>query len=135
MRNSTLIGGRPLLGFAALFDAAWGKPTAEPLPTVTPSCMAGVLLPFRCPHCDAVRPEVVDPKTRAGWQDRRREFSWCPACQGRYVIDFKGMPLANALPAGAECAPARVERDGKTEMLPGQKEPLALLGAAKPKTA
>ena len=117
-RHRVLIPGPVLLGFGEIFDRSYGRhDTPRPYPKVTPSCMGEVLLPFPCPHCNAVRSAVVDRKTRLGYYDKNREFSWCPACRGRYVINPTGTPLVGALPEGATCAPALVERRGKTEVL------------------
>jgi hypothetical protein len=103
--------GPVLLGFAEAFEEAYGDPaTPRPYPRITPSRIGPVLLPFSCPHCAAVRSETVDPSHRRAYQDAARRFSWCPACRGRYVVNGAGMPLPEALPAGATCAPARVER-------------------------
>ena len=124
--------GKPLIGFSSLFDASEGDPrTKRPYPKVTPSCIGGVLIPFMCPHCTAVRSAVIDPKTRLGYYDKEREFSWCPACRGRYVIDPKGTPLEDALPAGATHAPALVERGEVTEVVGViEDRGLDMLGAA-----
>jgi len=132
VRPPKLIPGPALLGFADLFDGAYGDPkTRAPYPLVTPSSLSGVLLPFPCPHCGDVRPEMVDPKKRAGYSDPERCFFWCPTCRGRYVLSSQGMPLAEGLPAGATAAPARIERrGGKVEMLaPSVGGALHLLGA------
>jgi hypothetical protein len=131
-RGKRLIPGTPLLGFLEAFEEAAGRPTRNP-PRVTPTCIGGVLAPFACPHCGAVRSEPIDKKKRAHYADESRGFSFCPACRGRYVIDWKGMPLAESLPAGAVCAPAKVERGGKVEVLRGPSSGgsgLDLLGAA-----
>jgi len=117
-RRRWLIHGPVLLGFSEMFDAAYGNPkTPRPYPRVTPSHVGGVLLPFACPHCGAVRPEPVSKKKSEGYRDRERGFSWCPACRGRYVMNREGTPLIGALPAGASAAPALVERDGKRSVL------------------
>lgn len=130
MTPRKLIPGPILLGFAELFDEAYGRSTAAPMPTVTPSRVGDVLLPFACPHCGVVKPEPVDKKKHDHYADKGRGFSFCPACRGRYVINFKGMPLPEPLPSGATCAPAKVERSGKVEILPVPEESsLDLLGA------
>lgn len=117
-RRRVLIPGPILVGFSELFDQAHGDPkTPLPLPKVIPSRIGSVLLPFSCPHCSAVRSAVIDPKTRLGYHDKERGFSWCPACQKRYVICPEGTPLTSALPKGATHAPALVERGGKTEVV------------------
>lgn len=120
-----------LIGFSELFDAAYGDPkTPRPYPRVTPSCVGGVLLPFPCPHCGAVRTEPVHRNKSNGYRDHDRGFTWCPACRGRYVMNRSGTPLIGALPAGADCAPALVERDGKTEQLAPRDSALDVLGAS-----
>jgi hypothetical protein len=109
-RPRLLISGPVLLGFSTLFDSAWGSPlTPKPYPKVTPSRVGDVLLPFACPWCKEVRSAVIDRKTRLGYHDKERDFSWCPSCRGRYVINPKGQPLSSSLPAGATHAPALVE--------------------------
>jgi hypothetical protein len=130
-KRPRLIPGAVLVGFAELFDRAYGDPrTPRPYPRVTPSRLGGTLLPFPCPHCRAVRDVVVDPRRRDFYHDAARDFSWCPACRGRYVIDRKGMPLARALEPGARAAPARIERDGSVEFLDVEAESgLSLWGA------
>lgn len=113
-----LLPGPVLIGFADLFDRSYGDPrTSLPLVKVTPSCIGGVLLPFTCPHCGAVRSAVIDAKTRLGYYDKERGFSWCPTCRGRYIIQPKGRPLEKALPAGATHAPALVERGDTAELV------------------
>ena len=108
-----LLPGSVLVGFAGAFDKAYGDPrTPRPYPKVTPSQVGGVLLPFECPHCSAVRSAVIDPRTRLGYYDKERGFSWCPACDKRYVIESKGQPLKKPLLPDAMHAPALVERDG-----------------------
>lgn len=131
-RRRRLIRGPVLLGFAQAFDRASGREdTPRPYPVITPSRVGGVLLPFQCPHCGAVCSETVDPKRRKGYTDKERGFSWCPRCRRRYIVNLEGMPLAEALPAGATFAPARVERGDKVETLDGPREDgLDLLGAA-----
>ena len=117
-RRKVLIPGPVLVGFSEFFDRSYGDPrTPRPYPKVTPSCVGGVLLPFPCPHCSAVRSAVIDPKKRLGYFDKERDFSWCPSCQGRYEIIPEGQPLIGTLPAGATHAPALVERGKKTELV------------------
>jgi len=119
-RRKVLIPGPVLVGFSEFFDRSYGDPrTPRPYPKVTPSCVGGVLLPFPCPHCSAVRSAVIDPKTRLGYFDKERDFSWCPSCRGRYEIIPEGQPLIGALPAGATHAPALVERRGKKSEIVG----------------
>lgn len=118
VRHRFLLTGPTLLGFSEMFDSAYGNPrTPRPYPKVTPARVGGVLLPFPCPHCGAAKSDVVDPKKRHHYRDEHRGHSWCPGCRGRYVIDYRGAPLAKPLPAGATSAPARVERNGKVEVL------------------
>lgn len=117
-RRKVLIPGPVLIGFAEMFDKSYGDPlTPLPLPKVIPSTVGGVLLPFPCPHCGAVRSAVIDPKTRLGYRDNERGFSWCPACTKRYDICLEGKPLEKPLPAGATHAPALVERGGETSVV------------------
>ena len=113
-----LLSGPVLVGFGDVFDRSFGDPsTPRPYPRVTPSRVGGVLLPFPCPHCSAVRPVVVDRKKGAGYYDDERGFSWCPACRKRFVVDTKGMPLEHKLEPGATHAPARIERSGKVSVV------------------
>lgn len=108
-----LLRGEVLLGFQALFDDAHGRgDTPWPYPIVTPSTIGPALLPFACPHCGEVRPEIVDPARYKEYRDAARKFSWCPACRCRYYVDRRGMSLAVSLSAGATSAPARVDRLG-----------------------
>ncbi len=117
-RRRLLIPGPVLVGFADVFDNAHGSArTPRPYPRVTPSRMGSVLLPFQCPHCGEVKSAVVDPKTRNGYRDAERNFSWCPSCHLRYVIIIQGMPLTESIPAGATHAPALVERSGRAEVV------------------
>jgi hypothetical protein len=117
-RRKLLIPGPVLVGFSALFDQAHGDPrTPRPYVKVTPTAIGGMLVPFPCPHCGAVRSAVIDPKTRLGYHDKERDFSWCPACRKRYVINPKGAALVGALPPGATHAPALVERAGISEVI------------------
>jgi hypothetical protein len=127
-----LIPGPPLIGFADVFDAGHGdEKTPRPYPEVTPSRIGYALLPFACPHCGAVKCEAVDPKRRDGYRDKQRGFSWCPACRKRYVLNTEGMPLPKSLPAGADHAPARIERGDKVEIAGARVEDgLTMLGAA-----
>ena len=108
MHNRALIPGPVLLGFADLFDEAWGKPGAGPIPVVTPTAIGGALLPFACPHCGAARKAAVDPRLREGYRDPWRCFSWCPACRGRYRLNTDGGPLPAPMLPGAKAAPAQV---------------------------
>ncbi len=117
-RRRLLIPGPVLIGFGQVFDQSYGDPrTKLPYPRVTPSCIGAVLLPYPCPHCKAVRSQVIDPKTRLGYYDAERKFSWCPSCRGRYVVNPKGTPLTKSLPPGVDHAPALVERGGKSEVI------------------
>lgn len=132
MQRRMILPGPVLVGFAAMFDRAYGDPkTPRPYARVAPTKMGSVLLPFPCPNCSAVRAEVVDPKTRKGYTDEERGFSWCPSCYKRYVIEPEGIPLAEAIPEGAEGAPARITwADDRVEIL-GVRAPdgLLMLGA------
>lgn len=130
MLRRRLIRGKPLLGFAEIFDGAWGDPrTDRPYVHVTPSRIGEVLLPFSCPHCAEVRSEAVDPRRRGRYADKERGFSFCPACLGRYVLHAVGMVLMGELPAGATSAPARVERGGKVEQGAREGGAFDLIGA------
>jgi len=126
-----LLRGPVLVGFNELFDAAHGDPsTPAPYVKVKPARVGDTLLPFACPHCEAVRPEMVSPKTSIGYWDRLRRFSWCPRCRKRYILDGRGAPLATKLEIGATSAPAIVECGGKTSIVGGKKtvDGLKLLG-------
>lgn len=121
-----------MIGFSEVFDAAYGNPnTPRPYPRVTPSCVGAALLPFPCPHCGAVRCEPIHPKKSEGYRDRERGFSWCPSCDGRYVLNRAGAPLVGTLPRGALHAPAVVERGGKRIVVGLHEEDgLTLMGVA-----
>jgi hypothetical protein len=134
IRRHRLLPGRVLVGFGVLFESSYGDPATPTqadgsYPKVTPSRLGGLLLPFPCPYCEAVRPVSVHPRKRQGYQDEERGFSWCPSCQGRYVLDAEGAPLATPLPAGSEGAPAVVERDGKKTVVGLPADGLNDLGA------
>lgn len=130
MKRRVLIPGPVLVGFGEIFDRSFGNPkTEKPYPKVTPSKIGDVLLPFLCPHCGSVRSAVIDKKTRLGYWDKERDFSWCPACQGRYVINPDGAPLEEPLEPGATHAPALVERNGETRVLRLDDNGLDTLGA------
>ena len=117
-RRRALLPGPVLLGFGALFDADWGRPCKpSEIPTVTPTTIGGQVLPFPCPHCGAVRPQMADPRARAEHRDPVRGFCICPACQGRYRLDPAGMPLPAPLQVGARCAPCRVTVGGVSWIL------------------
>lgn len=119
MRRRRLLGGpHVLLGFATLCDGAYGRPCppAE-LPTVAPTCLGGVPLPFPCPHCGQVRKALVDPVEREEYYDKVRGFYWCPNCRGRYRLDTEGMPLPAPLQVGARSAPCRVTVGGASWIL------------------
>lgn len=127
-RARRYISGPVLLGFAEAFDASRGDPnTPRPYVTVTPSRLGKTLLPFACPHCEAVSSEAVDPETRSVYLDRDREFSWCPVCRGRYVLQLSGAPLAAAVRPSDGFAPARVLRGAVT--VKRRQHGLDLLGA------
>lgn len=128
-RRRVLIPGPVLIGFNTLFDRSFGDPKSK-IVKVTPSAIGDVLLPFACPHCNEVRSAVIDKKTRLGYYDEERKFSWCPACRGRYVINGKGTDLIGAIEPGATHAPALVERDGKVTTLQILNDGFTLLGAS-----
>lgn len=116
-RRRQLLPGPVLLGFATLYDAAWGTPCPlEKMPMVAPSCIGGVALPFPCPHCGAVRPEMADPQQRGAYCDPARGFFFCPACRGRYRLEA-GAPLPVPLRVGAQAAPCRVRLGGASWIL------------------
>jgi len=118
MRRRLLPGPQVLLGFATLCDAAWGRPCrAADLPTVAPTCLGGVALPFPCPHCGQVRPVMADAEGRKAYSDPQRGFHWCPACRGRYRLDPAGVPLPAPLAPGARAAPCRVTLGGASWIL------------------
>ena len=99
-----LIAGTALLGFAEMFDGAYGDPdTLKPYPRVTPSKVGPVLLPFPCPKCG----KPLDVDGLKGYT--ARGFSWCPGCRGRFVLNREGSPLAETLAPGAIMAPAKVD--------------------------
>lgn len=111
--SRVLLRGPVLVGFQELFDRAHGDPeTPAPYVKVKPALVGGVLLPFACAHCGAVKPEMVHPKRRLDYTDGRG-FSWCPACRKRYILDENGAPLAGEIEVGATHAPAIIERNGK----------------------
>jgi uncharacterized Zn-finger protein len=125
-----LLRGPVLIGFNEMFaDASGREDTPRPYVTVKPALVGGVLLPFECPHCEAVKPEMVHPKRSQDYKDERG-FSWCPGCRVRYVLDEKGAPLAEGVEVGATHAPAVIERGGKTAVIGGRStDGLKLLGA------
>ena len=54
LRRRLLLPGPVLMGFADLYDAAYGNPCPpDKMPVVTPTLIGGVALPFPCPHCGA----------------------------------------------------------------------------------
>lgn len=125
------IPGPVLVGFAEMFDRAYGDPrTPRPYPKVTPTRIGSTLLPFPCPHCGEAQAEPVDRKRRENYTDPERGFSWCFSCTKRFVVNPDGVPLADALPAGATAAPALVDRgEGDEELKPAEPSGLDLLGA------
>lgn len=136
MRHRPLLSGPALVGFMDAFDSSCGDAsTPRPYAKIAPARVGGVLLPFKCPRCGEARREAVDPRRRGGYADKERAFSWCPACGLRYVLDPKGHPLAEALPPGAESAPAVVTgqvvgaKPSRTDDAPPT-DGLSLLGAA-----
>lgn len=125
-----LLRGPVLIGFQELFDDARGDShTPRPYLTVKPALVGGALLAYPCPHCDAVRPEMVHPQRRFNYRDETRGFSWCPACRKRYILDDKGAPLSTELGVGATYAPAIIERDGKVVLIEKPVDGLNTLGA------
>lgn len=131
-RRRTLLKGPVLIGFNDLFERSFGhEDTPAPYPKVTPTFLGGAIVPFPCPHCGETRRAVVDPKTRLGYYDRERGFSWCPACQKRYVINARGGSALGELPPDVKVKPALVERDGEVSaLLPPKVSGLDMLGAA-----
>lgn len=124
MSRRRLLPGPVLLGFAQLFDAAWGRPCpATEIPTVAPTRLGGQALPFPCPHCGAVRPRSKDPAARDDYRDPVRGFCWCPACLGRYRLDREGIALPAPLRPGAQAAPCRVTVGGVSWILDMNSEP------------
>lgn len=129
MRTSCdLLPGPPLLGFALIFDEAYGKPSLLSYPRVTPSRIGDILLPFPCVHCGAVRSETINPKKRDGYRDKYRGFSFCPSCQGRYILNLAGTPLTKELPPGAFFAPAHVEGIGMVGKHVTAPKPASIIG-------
>jgi len=107
------LSGPEVCGFYGMFETNFGDPeTPAPYARVTPSCVAGVLLPFSCPNCKTVLSQFSDPKTREHYHDDRdgRDNFWCPTCDVRFNLRLQGMPLPKnaALVDGA--APSLVER-------------------------
>lgn len=128
MRRRYLIPGPVLIGFSELFDRAYGDPKTPKngdgdYPTVVPSRLGPVLLPFVCIYC-----ELVQPSNRDNYTDKDRGFSWCPSCRGRYKVDPKGQPLKEDLPAGVGYAPALVKHGTETRVI-GRTDGLLVLGA------
>lgn len=122
-RRPPLGGPFVLMGFATLCDGAYGRPCApHKLPTVAPTALGGVLLPFPCPHCGKVCPEVLDKERQAAYRDPIRGHSWCPSCRGRYHLDVLGTELPRPLQPGAACAPCRVTVGGASWILDLQSE-------------
>jgi uncharacterized Zn-finger protein len=126
-----LLRGPVLIGFNDLFAESSGREEPGPYVKVKPAVIGGVLLPFPCPHCSAVKPEMVHPRRSLNYKDEGRGFSWCPACRKRYVLDDKGAPLADEIEVGAMHAPAVIECGGKVAVIGGRivSDGLKLLGA------
>lgn len=109
-----LLSGPVLVGFAELFDKAYGDPkTPRPYPFVTPSRIGSVLLPFACPACHA----PIELASVRKYSDTRRGFSWCPRCKQRYVLDKKGSPLKEPVAPNALTAPASVKKHNQITKL------------------
>lgn len=119
MQRRRLLPGPVLMGFATLFDAAWGNPCPPGgIPAVTPTIVGGAALPFPCPHCGAAVLQAAGASSmRRAYHDPVRGFSWCPACGGRYRIDAAGAPPGRAIEAGAAAAPCRVRLGGVSWIL------------------
>ncbi len=126
MASSVLISGPVLLGFAMAFDECYGEPGNGLPPIVTPTAIGGVLLPFACVHCGQVRPEPVSVHA-SKYRDPIRGHSWCPSCNGRYLLDSKGVPLSNELECSATHAPALINGKSQSKLLPSMSG-LELLG-------
>lgn len=131
MRPRRLLSGPVLLGFAEVFDRAYGDPKSpRPYLTITPAAVGRSLLPFPCPRCGKSHCDAVDPRKRGGYCDPERGFSWCPSCGLRYKLDTKGTPLTESLKPGAESALPLV--NGESLQLPESEDDydaLALMGA------
>lgn len=129
IRCSGYLDGPSLCGFHGAFEQDFGDPsTPEPYPIVKPAKVAGVLLPFACPHCERVFAEFADPKAKEHYHDTRRELNedgslkvqhnnyFCPGCQKRFRIDPEGRALSVPLPATAPVAPSVVVTPEGEEM-------------------
>jgi len=131
-KRRLLIPGPILVGFSEFFDNAYGssktpKDANGDYPTVTPSRLGPVLLPFVCIYCESV--QSVEPRQVANYTDNERGFSWCPSCRGRYVLDTDGQPLEDEIPPGVNYAPATVERGNETTIVGrASRDALSLLG-------
>ena len=107
---TTLLPGPPLPGFHGLFEEDFGDPSTDPVSlTVTPCRVGESTLPFRCPRCRIPSDALACPVARERYHDPRpgRGNYFCPSCGLRFRLRLPGEPL----PAGAEVAPAIVERE------------------------
>lgn len=129
MTRRRLIDGPVLLGFAALFDRAYGDPsTPKPYATIAPARVGDTLLPWPCPRCEAV--QSTCQKSRDEYRDPDRGHSWCSSCGLRYNLDINGVPLDDGLPAGVTNAQPRVMRDGEVLQLGNREDDVfAIVGA------
>lgn len=123
-----LLDGPVLLGFAEMFDRAYGDPaTPKPYPTIAPAKVGDTLLPWPCPRCEEV--QKTCQKSRDEYRDPERGHSWCSACGLRYMLDERGAPLDEDLPAGAMSAFPRVTKPGKVFQYDRDDDVFAVIGA------
>lgn len=102
--------GRPVSGFHEAFEAGYGDPRSPtPYPIVTPSRIAGAMLPFPCPRCGGVV-DFSDGTARERYRDGRpgRGNHFCPHCGARFYLALDGTDVPNVLGADGT-APALVE--------------------------
>lgn len=105
--------GPTVCGFHGLFEENFGDPaTQEPYCRVTPSVVAGIMLPFRCPRCKEVRTEFSDPKMREQYHDNRpgRDNHWCDDCGLRFRLRLSGITAPKKLSIYDGAAPSLVEK-------------------------